>query len=861
MKLKPKIKQKHWNISNERDIIAFWTENEIFKFDIGTEKPVFSIDTPPPYVSGRAHLGFAIHYSQIDMIARYYRMLGYEVIFPACVDRNGLPVEVKVEQKLKKSMHDMDREEFLSICKKELDYAEENTLTVMKWMGLSCNTFYGSPEIFYRTDSSNYRFNTQKTFCNAWYEGIIFRAAHPNNWCIDCGTTIADAEIEYLYEESTLYHIKFKIEKSEEAIIIATTRPELIPACELIIFNPSDSRYSHLEGKYAITPFFEKKVLIKSHREADLEYGTGIMMICSYGDKSDVKILRDFGITNPKTIIEPNGKLNELARKYQGKSIVEAKELIINDLNENNMLVDRSSVSHRVPICWRSKTPIEIIAMDEYYLEQISVLPKLKDMINKIEFFPSNSKLILENWINSVTIDWVISRRRFYGTSIPIWYCKKCDSPNVPTESALTRYYEAWKEKPPIEKCFKCGSPLIDAIGEKRTFDTWFDSSISELAVCNYGNIFFKDQDKYIFSESFPCSIRPQGKEIVRTWLYYTILRSYHLFKSPPFKQIWISGLVRDPYGGKMSKSLGNSIDPLIFLQPQILPSDTPENITPDRNSWKIIAKKERSQKFNGKDTNPNLYYGADSIRLTSCLQGSHGSDIRFSLSKLDGNAKFITKLWNIARFISAFPFEEEPNSLEPVDEWIKSSLQSLICRCNQGYKQLDFSIPAENIYNWVWNIFAAHYLELIKSRAYGKDNINTKATQSARYTLHYILQVILKLLAPITPFITEGIYQILYGHSRSIHKELLPITNESKGEEDARTSHLIKLNSFIWKVKKDQGLSLKSSLSLLLIPDILEEFILDIKEMHSIKEVLTTNMFEYEDMIISENEQYAIML
>ncbi|MHA2306453.1 MAG: class I tRNA ligase family protein, partial [Candidatus Hodarchaeales archaeon] len=244
MNFKPKLRKKRWNVSEERKISEFWLENEVFKYNQDSSRANFIIDTPPPYVSGRAHLGFAVHYAQIDMIARYYRMQGHNVIFPACADRNGLPVEVKVEQVLGKSMHEMDREEFLQICKEELDKAEENTIQVMKWMGLSCNTFYGSPEIFYQTDSIQYRYNTQFTFCQAWHDDLIYEATRPNNWCIDCGTTIADAEIEYRYDQSNLYHIKFHIHNSDELITIATTRPELIPTCEMIIFNPFDSRYS-----------------------------------------------------------------------------------------------------------------------------------------------------------------------------------------------------------------------------------------------------------------------------------------------------------------------------------------------------------------------------------------------------------------------------------------------------------------------------------------------------------------------------------------------------------------------------------------------------------------------------------------
>ena len=840
MGLTPKIQKKRWKAINERDILEYWAENETYKFDPETKKPIFIVDTPPPYVSGRAHLGFAIHYSQIDMIARYNYMLGKDVIFPACVDRNGLPVEVKVEQKLNKSMHDMDREEFLQICKKELDEAEKNTIQVMKWMGLSCNTFYGSPEIYYQTDSPQYRFNTQKTFLKAWHEGLITRAARPNNYCIECGTTIADAEIEYRNDKSFLHQISFDIVNSDEKIVISTTRPELIAACELIIFHVSDTKFKHLEGNYAITPIFNRKVPIQAHRDADPEFGTGIMMICAYGDKSDVKILREAGITNPNTIIEADGTINKFGDPYEKLTVKKARKAIIKDLKESKHLITSTETERRVPICWRSKTPIEIVAMEEYYLKQVEVIPEIKKIIEKMEYYPKSSKIILDNWTNAVNTDWAISRRRFYGTSIPIWYCGKCQKPNVPKERELDRYYEAWKEKGPLQICQYCGNSLDDAKGDVRTFDTWFDSSISELAACNYGNIFFDDKNDQFFEKTFPCSIRPQGKEIVRTWLFYTILRSYHLFKKPPFKQVWISGLVRDPYGGKMSKSVGNSVDPLLFLQPVMLPKDTPELLKPERNSWKVIAKLETSPKFAGKEANPNLHYGADSVRLTSCLQGSHGSDIRFSLSKLDGNAKFITKLWNIARFISIFPIEDKPENLVQSDKWLLVSLHTLTNRCLEGYAKLDFSIPAENLYNWVWNIFAAHYIELVKSRAYGEDQIDQDSVKSARYSLHKALQTILKLLAPITPFITESIYQKLYDPGASIHKQLFPKPKNKETDEKDITEDIIQFNSFIWKTKKENGLSLKEPIQTVYAPKVLSEYYSDLKVMHNVENMKT---------------------
>ncbi len=372
--------------------------------------------------------------------------------------------------------------------------------------------------------------------------------------------------------------------------------------------------------------------------------------------------------------------------------------------------------------------------------------------------------------------------------------------------------------------------------GDFRTFDTWFDSSISELAACNYRSILFEDNGENYFERNFPCSIRPQGKEIVRTWLYYTVLRSYHLFKSPPFNQVWISGLIRDPYGGKMSKSSGNTVDQLLFLQPTILPKNTPEILKPNRESWKIIAEKESSPKFSLEKTSTNFYYGADSVRLTSCLQGSHGTDIKFSLSKLDGNSKFLTKLWNIARFISSFPNEIKPDTITPTDDWILSSLDALIHRCNEGYSELNFAKPAENIYNWVWNIFTPHYIELVKHRAYNGSEEENMPRKSAHYTLHRILTTILKMIAPITPFVTEYIFQEIYQPSGSIHMELLTKSEKGKIEEDKRTFDLMNLNSFLWKIKREKGLSLKDAIPKVSIPKSLKDYVPDLIQMHNIQ-------------------------
>jgi valyl-tRNA synthetase len=353
--------------------------------------------------------------------------------------------------------------------------------------------------------------------------------------------------------ETKLVYIKFKIKETDESVVIATTRPELLCACACVIYNPNDTRYKYLKGKHLIVPIYGNVVEIKEHEYAKPEFGTGLVMLCSYGDYSDVRLFRELKL-QPVYAINEKGEMNDVSGKYKGMKIIEAREKIIEDLKKMNLIEKEEKIMHRTPICWRSKNPIEFVNMREFYLKQIDFLDELRKLIKKIKFHPPESVHYLIDWMNSITIDWPISRRRYYGTEIPIWYCKNCNEIIIPKPG---KYYQPWREKPKI-KC-KCGSK--EFIGETRTFDTWFDSSISELVICGYM------QDNELFKKTFPCSLRPQGKEIIRTWLYYTILRAYQLFKKPAFKNVWISGLGIDEKGKKMSKSLGNIVLPMPILK------------------------------------------------------------------------------------------------------------------------------------------------------------------------------------------------------------------------------------------------------------------------------------------------------
>lgn len=776
------MKEKRWKPAIEEEILKQWIEEKLYAFDRTTTKPIFTVDTPPPYLSGPWHVGSAIHYAQIDMIARTKRMEGFAVIFPMGLDRNGLPIEVQVEKHHKISMHEIPRQKFLDMCSEFLDRNERLTVALAKRLGLSCNSF--EDKEMYRTDSPEYRAVTQRTFIELYHKDLIYIDDRPNNWCPVCGTTIADAEVEYKDVETALATLRFTVKETGEELAIATTRPELLCACAAVLVNPKDERYAHLHNKTALTPLYEKEVPIIPHHEARIEFGTGVVMVCSYGDYTDVRLFRELEL-EPVKALGSDGKMTEAAGPYAGMRVAKARRTILADLESKELIIKQETISHRTPTCWRSRNPVEFIAMPEYYLKQVPFVEDLKQVTDQITFFPQMHKQIITDWLNSVSRDWPISRRRYYGTELPLWYCKGCGKTIVPPPGP---YYQPWREPPPYDACPHCGAK--DGFeGEERTLDTWMDSSISSLFIIDY------EKDNDLFQRAFPCSLRAQAKDIVRTWLYYTLLRVYQLFKAPAFEYVWIMGFGVDKNGEAMHKSRGNVIDPVPKID----------------------------------------QYGADAFRFWGSLEASLGSDIRFSEDRLVGAHKFLTKLWNITRFISNFPKvgEEEQVTLQPADKWILSELNQFIQRVRDGYAKLDFHIPARELRTFIWDLFASHYLELVKGRAYSENNPDEQ--KAACFTLHKVLHAILKLLAPICPFITEKIHRTVYSPETSIHLQTFPeIRDEWTGEHP--TELITQFNTEIWKHKKDNQLSLRAPLTTVKAPKELKPYAEDLKRMHNIE-------------------------
>ncbi|MBM2852790.1 MAG: valyl-tRNA synthetase [Candidatus Nitrosotenuis sp.] len=771
--MEPKIKETSWNPELELKILKQWEETSLYDF-VPLEKN-FVIDTPPPYPSGRPwHIGAAAHYSQIDMIARTARMSGNNVYFPIGIDRNGLPVELYTEKKHGIRMQETERSKFLELCRSSLDDLEAEMIQIMKSLGLSANFAN-----YYRTDSEEYRILTQSTFIELWKKGTIYKATRPNNYDWVSGTTIADAEITYQDIPTKLVYMKFKIKNSDREISIASTRPELLCACQTIIVNPEDSRYSEFVGKQIIVPVINREVKIRTHHSAQMEFGSGAVMVCSYGDQNDVALFREMKLEEI-VAIGMNGTMTESAGKYAGLKVKQARTQIIADLENVGLVEKIEEISHRTPISERSKIPIEIIPMEEYYVKQMDSIDKIREIGKKITFYPEMHRQILMNWLDSISIDWPISRRRFYGTEIPIWYCKNCSEPHVPEPG---KYYAPWKDTAPFEKCVKCDG--TEFVGEFRTFDTWMDSSVSPLFISKF------NKDMEFFKKTYPATLRPQAKDIVRTWLYYTILRCEQLTGKAPWSEAWIMGYGLDEKGMKMSKSKGNVVDPLPVIQK----------------------------------------FGADTFRFWSASEINHGYDFRCNEQKIESTKKFLSKLWNVSRFISSYDVVQNGKPTDS-DKWILSELDKLVLECQKGYSEYNFFVPAISIREFTWNLFAAHYIEMVKARAYG-DGFTEDEKNAAIYTLHKVLSTILLLLAPITPFITDHMWQELYS-KETIHKQLLP---KSENTEDMTkfTNELSDFNSRVWNEKKSRGLSLKDAISIE-IPESLKIFARDLIPMHGIE-------------------------
>ena len=563
----PKLPEKRWSIDLEKSIQEeHYADKNLYNrryaFNPESGKELFVVDTPPPYPSGTWHIGAVAQYSMIDVIARSQRLLGKEVFFPWGVDRNGINIEFTVEKNTKRKMKTYERAEFLKLCESTIETFTQAMRDTARRVGLSCDF-----DKEYLTDAPDYRSVTQSIFVELFKKGDIVEDLRPNIYDPVEGTTIADAEVERLPRKTKLVDVRWVCEDGEE-LVISTTRPEMICACGVVVVHPDDERYRHLVGKSVHLPLEtagrSTTVPVMEHPSVKSEFGSGILMVCSFGDQNDVAVFRELGLT-PFQAIDLDGSMTEVAGPLHGLSVLEARKQATLLLEQQGHVVQLVEREQEIPVSERGKNPVEIILLKEWYVRQTHIQDRMRELIEDITFHPPRNRQFLIDWMDNISIDWPISRRRWYHTEIPIWYSEDERRVVVPPAGS---YVQPWRDSPPD------GSRVLDRItredlgsfeelksslgtitGEEKVFDTWMDSSNSNLFVSGYLN------HPDVFERAFPTALRPQGKEIVRTWLYYTLLKSTLVLDQPGFQHVWIDGLGMDPWGRKMSKSLGNGID------------------------------------------------------------------------------------------------------------------------------------------------------------------------------------------------------------------------------------------------------------------------------------------------------------
>ena len=740
---------KDYDFKKEKEWEQKWEDENIYKYIGDGSRPRYIIDTPPPYPTGAIHLGHVLNWVYIDMNARYRRQKGFDVLFPQGWDCHGLPTEVKVEETHGIKKNDVSRAQFREYC---IDLTTKNIASMkkdMKAMGYSQDWTRE-----FVTMNPEYMRRTQYSFLKMYEDGLIYQGKHPVNWCPRCQTAIAFAEVEYSDNTTFLNYVNFppavedsyddiassqesgkQADPKEEGILIATTRPELMSACVAVVIHPEDERYTHLLGKYVEVPLSHQKVKIIADEEVDPEFGTGAVMICTFGDKTDVSWVQKYDL-EVIDVMDDDGTLTAAAGRYEGMDLQSCKKQTIEDLDAEGYLLKKEEVDQNVGQCWRCKTPVEILLKEQWFVAVRDLIEKTKVAADEMKWVPEHMKSRMVNWADSMEWDWCISRQRIFATPIPVWYCKDCGKVILPDVEDLP--IDPTVDKP--KHACECGCE--EFIPEVDVLDTWMDSSISPLSIAGW-----PDED---YVNHFPSNIRPQGHDIIRTWAFYTTLRCIALTGQKPFDDIVINGMVFGEDGNKMSKS-----------RPEF-----------------VVGPEEVIEK-----------YGADPLR-TWAANSVPGSDVIFDWKDIKHGYRFLRKFWNAFRFISMQIFDEEvtydevKDNLGPLDLWILSKLNNLNKTVDKAFDEYNFAQTITPIERFFWHDFCDEYIEAVKYRLY--TDVSDESRKAAKYTLRTVVETSLKLMAPIAPFFTEEVYQ--YFSDESIHTTLWPEVYDELISEEMET-------------------------------------------------------------------------
>lgn len=710
----------------ENEIYKNWEEKGYFKPSGDKTKESYCIMMPPPNVTGKLHMGHALDGTLQDILIRYKRMQGFNTLWLPGTDHAAISTEVKIIEKLKEEgidKHDLGREKFLE---RAWQWTEEYGGTIVKQQKkLGCSA-----------DWSRARFTMDEglskavlaVFKKLYDKGYIYKGKRMINWCPCCNTSISDAEVEYEEEPTHLWHIKYKVVGEDRYLTVATTRPETMLGDTAIAVHPDDERYKDLVGKKCILPIMNKEIPIIADEFVEMDFGTGCVKITPAHDPNDYQAALSHNLEIIE-VFDENFKMGDLCEEYKGMDLLEAREAIVNKLKELGNLVKIEDYTHNVGKHDRCKSTIEPKISDQWFVSMKEMAKPAIEAVQKgdTRFVPQKFEKTYFNWLNNIQ-DWCISRQIWWGHQIPAYYCDECGHINVDIT------------KP--EKCEKCGSTKLTQ--DPDTLDTWFSSALWPFSTLGW------PEETEDFKTFFPTNTLVTGYDIIFFWVVRMMFSSLEQTGKVPFKDVLMHGIVRDSQGRKMSKSLGNGIDPL-----------------------EIIDK-----------------YSADALRFSLISGTTAGNDMRFMPEKLEAASNFANKVWNAAKFVlmnlEDYDKNNEKTELCIEDKWILSKLNTLIAEVKVNMDNYDLGVALDKIYTFIWNEFCDWYIEIVKTRLYNKENATRK---TAQYVLNKVLGDSLKLLHPFMPFVTERIYKELYNNDESIMISTYPEYSkdlEFKDEEQA---------------------------------------------------------------------------